>query len=35
VVDFKSQKFFTLETFPCTAAYESWREETKRLCDTG
>jgi hypothetical protein len=35
VVDFKSQKFFTLETFPYTAAYESWREETKRLCDTG
>jgi hypothetical protein len=35
VVAFKSQKFYTLDTFPYDATYESWRDEVKRQCDTG
>jgi hypothetical protein len=30
---FKSQSFFSLEDFPYDAAYESWRDETKRQSD--
>jgi hypothetical protein len=30
VVGFKSQKFFDIESFPYDAAFESWRDETKR-----
>jgi hypothetical protein len=33
-VGFKSQDFFTIETFPYDVAYESWRDETKRQCET-
>jgi hypothetical protein len=33
-VGFKSQKFSTLEDFLYNAAYDSWRAETKRHCDT-
>jgi hypothetical protein len=31
---FKSQDFFILDNFPYDAAYDSWRDETKRKCDT-
>jgi hypothetical protein len=34
VVGMKSQSFFTLNDFPYDAAYESWRDEIKRQCDT-
>jgi hypothetical protein len=34
VCDFKSQNFFTLDSFPFDVAYESWCTETKRHCDT-
>jgi hypothetical protein len=30
VVGFKSKKFFDIESFPYDAAFESWRDETKR-----
>jgi hypothetical protein len=30
----KSHSFFTLNNFPYDVAYESWRDETKRQCDT-
>jgi hypothetical protein len=34
VAGFKSQNFYILENFPYDAAYESWRDETKRRFDT-
>jgi hypothetical protein len=34
VVGMKSHSFFTLNNFPYDVAYESWRDETKRQCDT-
>jgi hypothetical protein len=34
VCAFKNQNFFTLDTFPFDAAYDSWRNESKRQCDT-
>jgi hypothetical protein len=34
VVGMKSQSFFTLNDFSYDAAYESWRDETKRQCNT-
>jgi hypothetical protein len=30
VVRFKSQRFFSLDTFPYDSAYKSWRDEVKR-----
>jgi hypothetical protein len=35
VVGFKSQDFFSIKDFPYDAAYESWRNATKRQCDMG
>jgi hypothetical protein len=33
VVGFKSQRFYTLDTFPYDSAYESWHDEVKRQAD--
>jgi hypothetical protein len=34
-VAFKQQQFFTIEDFPYDSAYDSWKDETKRMCDSG
>jgi hypothetical protein len=34
-VAFKQQQFFIIEDFPYNSAYDSWRDETKRICNSG
>jgi hypothetical protein len=34
VVAFQSQNFYTIDSFPYDATFESWRIETKRQCET-
>lgn len=34
VVGFKSQRFYTVDTFPYDSAYESWHNDVKRHVDS-